>query len=153
VLNFFGHTLAALVLSIVFIVAGLILGLLLIKQATGKNKKITITSETISKDINKKILKKINIPLALLVLFIIMDALLTQYFVPSGKVNEANTFIAPLVGQPGFMIIKTVGALICAVLLWDVHRRFPKLGRIATWIAVVGYGAIVLWNASLVLLA
>jgi hypothetical protein len=103
----------------------------------------------ISESSNKKILYL----LAALVSLIVLDALLTQYFVPSGKVNEANPFIEPLVGQPGFMILKIVGALICAVLLWDVHRRFPRVGVIATWIAVVGYGAIVLWNASLVLLA
>jgi Domain of unknown function (DUF5658) len=87
-----------------------------------------------------------------LVSFIIMDGVLTQYLVPRGQAQEANPFIQPLVGQTSFMIIKIVGAFICAVILWDVHRRFPRLGLIATWIAVIGCGAIVLWNASLVLL-
>jgi hypothetical protein len=96
--------------------------------------------------------RKITYLLIALVSFIILDGLLTQYFVPSGQFREANSFIEPLVGQPIFLIIKIVGALLCAVLLWDVHRRFPKVGLIATWIAVVGCGAIVLWNASLVLL-
>jgi hypothetical protein len=51
------------------------------------------------------------------------------------------------------MIIKVVGALLCALILWDVHRRFPRVGLIAAWIAVFGYALIVTWNASLILLA
>jgi len=96
--------------------------------------------------------KKMWYLLAAMVLFIIIDGVLTQYFVPRGVVREANTFIQPLVGKSSFMILKIVGALVCAAILWDVHRRFPKVGLIATWIAVVGCGAIVVWNTSLVLL-
>ena len=96
--------------------------------------------------------KKMWYLLAAMVAFMITDGLLTQFLVPRGAFREANTFIEPMVGKPGFMILKIVGALICAVLLWDVHRRFPKVGLIATWIAVVGCAAIVLWNASLMLL-
>jgi hypothetical protein len=90
--------------------------------------------------------------LASMVAFMIMDAVLTQYLVPSGKAREANMLIEPLVGQPSFMILKIVGALICALLLWDIHRRFPRLGKISAWIAMAGCGVIVLWNSSLVLL-
>ncbi len=96
--------------------------------------------------------KKLIYLLVTLVSFIIIDGLLTQYFVPRGDFKEANSFMEPLVGQPSFLIIKIVGALLCAVLLWDIHRRFPKVGLIATWIAVIGCGAVVLWNVSLVLL-
>ncbi|MGD0794034.1 MAG: hypothetical protein ABR958_00370 [Dehalococcoidales bacterium] len=31
--------------------------------------------------------------------------------------------------------------------------RFPRVGIIASWIAVIGYAVIVAWNASLILLA
>jgi hypothetical protein len=96
--------------------------------------------------------KKILYLLAAMVAFMILDGVLTQFLVPSGAFKEANPFIAPLVGQTGFMILKIVGALVCAIILWDVHRRFPRLGLIATWIAVTGCAAIVLWNASQVLL-
>lgn len=90
--------------------------------------------------------------LAALVLFMSADALMTQVFVPAGKALESNKLLAPLVGQASFIVLKIVGALICAFLLWHVHRRFPKVGLIATWIAVIGCGAILLWNASLMLL-
>jgi hypothetical protein len=96
--------------------------------------------------------KTIFFLLIAMVTFIIMDGVLTQYLVPNGLVHEANPFIEPLVGHTSFMILKIVGAFLCAVILWDVHRRFPKVGLIASWIAMIGCGAIVLWNASLVLL-
>ena len=96
--------------------------------------------------------KKILYLLAALVSFMTVDGILTQYFVPRGSFREANTFMAPLVGQPSFLIIKIVGAFICAALLWDISRRYPKMGLIATWVAVVGCGVIVLWNISLMLL-
>ena len=42
--------------------------------------------------------------------------------------------------------------VICAIILWDIHKRFLRVGLIATWIAVIGYGVIVGWNASLMML-
>ena len=96
--------------------------------------------------------KKMMYLLITLVSFVIIDGLLTEYLIPGGKVREANPFLEPLVGQTGFMILKTVGALLCAFILWDVYRRFPRVGMIAAWIAVFGYGVIVLWNTSLIFL-
>jgi hypothetical protein len=96
--------------------------------------------------------KKIIGLLITLVCFVILDGLLTQYLVPSGAATEANSFLAPMVGKSSFMIIKIVGSLICALILYDVYRRYPKAGLIATWVAVIGYGIIVLWNTGLILL-
>jgi hypothetical protein len=90
--------------------------------------------------------------LIILVSLVVLDGLLTEYLVPGGLAREANPFLEPLVGKTGFMILKIVGALLCAFILWDVHRRFPRVAMIATWIAVAGYFAIVLWNTSLILL-
>jgi hypothetical protein len=87
-----------------------------------------------------------------LVILVILDGVITQYLVPNGKGNEANPFLASLVGEPSFIILKVVGALVCAIILWDVHRRFRKVGLIAAWIAVAAYSGIVIWNASLVML-
>ena len=96
--------------------------------------------------------KKMLYLLITLVSFVVLDGLLTEYLVPSGRVREANPFLEPLVGETGFMILKIVGALLCAFILWDIYRRFPRVAVVATWIAVVGYGAIVVWNTSLILL-
>lgn len=96
--------------------------------------------------------KKIICLLITLVSFVVLDGLLTEYLVPSGKVREANPFLEPLVGQTGFMVLKIIGALLCAFILWDVYRRFPRVATIAAWIAVIGYGIIVIWNTSLMFL-
>jgi hypothetical protein len=88
-----------------------------------------------------------------LVILVILDGVLTQYLVPNGIGTEGNPFIASLVGEPIFIILKVVGALICAVILWDIHKRFLRVGMITSWIAVIGYSGIVIWNASLMTLA
>jgi len=51
------------------------------------------------------------------------------------------------------MILKVVGSLLCAFILWDIYKRFPKVAVAATWIAVAGYGGIIIWNTSLFLLS
>jgi hypothetical protein len=96
--------------------------------------------------------KKMVYLLITLVSLVVLDGLLTEYLVPGGKAREANPLLEPLVGQTGFMILKILGALLCAFILWDVYRRYPKVAIIATWVAVAGYGIIVIWNTSLILL-
>ena len=90
--------------------------------------------------------------LVALVGLVTLDGVLTEFLVGKGAAREANPLLQPLVGDIGFMILKVVGALLCAFILWDVHRRFPRVGIIATWIAVAGYAVIVRWNTSLILL-
>jgi hypothetical protein len=91
--------------------------------------------------------------LGLMVLFVIMDGVLTELLVSRGLVREINPFLQPLVGDIGFMVLKVVGSLLCAFILWDVYGRLPRLAAAITWIAVGGYGIIVAWNMSLLLLA
>ena len=90
--------------------------------------------------------------LGALVGLVTLDGVLTEFLVGKGAAWEVNPFLQPLVGDIGFMVLKVVGALLCAFILWDIYRRFPKVAVITTWIAVVGYGVIVLWNTSLFLL-
>jgi hypothetical protein len=105
----------------------------------------------------KKLLKKMNTKIAWLlgslVALVTLDGVLTEFLVGKGAAREANPLLQPLVGDIGFMVLKIVGALLCAFILWDVHRRFPRVGVIAAWIAVSGYAVIVLWNTTLILLA
>jgi len=88
-----------------------------------------------------------------LVAFVILDGLLTELLLGDGLARESNPFLQPWVGDVGFMVLKIVGALLCAFILWDIYKRFPRMALITTWIAVVGYGVIVAWNSSLFLLA
>ncbi len=88
-----------------------------------------------------------------LVAFVVLDGLLTELLLNRGLARESNPFLQPLVGDIGFMILKVVGALLCAFILWDIYKRFPRVAVITTWVAVAGYGIIVVWNSSLFLLA
>ena len=91
--------------------------------------------------------------LALLVVFVVLDGVLTHFLVDGGLAREGNPFLEPLVGEAGFIVLKVVGSLLCSLILWDIYRRFPKVAITATWCAVVAYGFIVVWNTSLFLLA
>jgi len=95
----------------------------------------------------------IKILLGLLVVFVIADGLITQVLIRDGLAREGNPFLQPLVGESGFILLKAAGALLCAFILWDIYRRFPRVAVIATWCFVAAYGVIVLWNSSLFILA
>ncbi len=95
----------------------------------------------------------IKILLGLLVVFVIADGLITQLLIRDGLAREGNPLLQPLVGGSGFIILKAAGALLCAFILWDIYRRFPRVAVIATWCFVGAYGVIVLWNSSLFILA
>ena len=94
----------------------------------------------------------IKILLGLLVVFVIADGLITQVLIRDGLAREGNPFLQPLVGESGFILLKAAGALLCAFILWDIYRRFPRVAVIATWCFVAAYGVIVLWNSSLFIL-
>jgi hypothetical protein len=96
---------------------------------------------------------KMKYLLGVMVAFVVLDGLLTELLLDRGLARESNPLLQPLVGDVGFIILKIVGALLCAFILWDVYKRFPRVGVIATWIAVAGYGIIVVWNSSLFLLS
>lgn len=87
--------------------------------------------------------------LGLLILFNIADGALTHFLVSFGLAREGNPFLLPLVGQPGFLVLKVAGVLFSALVLWDIYRRHPRLALVSTSCFVLGYGVIVLWNTSL----
>ena len=81
--------------------------------------------------------------------FQIADGLLTHFLVRGGLGREGNPFLVPYVGQNIFLALKIGGAAFCALILWDISRRYPKVALIATSCFVALGAAIVLWNASL----
>ena len=87
--------------------------------------------------------------LGLLVLFGIADGLLTHFLITNGLAWEGNPFMRTLVGEPNFLILKAAGVLLCALILWNIYKRSPKVALISTSCFVVFYGVIVLWNACL----
>jgi len=91
--------------------------------------------------------------LGLLVVFEISDGVLTHFLIKDGVAREGNPFLLPLVGETNFLIIKVVGGLLCAFILWDIYKRFPRVALIATSCFVAFYGIIVLWNLGVRILA
>lgn len=84
--------------------------------------------------------------LAALIALVVSDGLITRFLVSRGLGQEGNPFLQTLVGETNFLVIKVLGALLCALILWDIHRRRPKLALISSWCFVVIYAGIVLWN-------
>jgi len=96
--------------------------------------------------------KRMKYLLGVLVSFVILDGLVTEWLVGGGQAREANPLLEPLVGDIGFMLLKVVGALLCTLILWDVYRRFPRIAIGATWCFVAAYGLILAWNSSIFLM-
>ncbi len=89
--------------------------------------------------------------LVLLILLNIADVYLTHSLMRSGLASEGNPFLLRLVGESDFVLIKVAGAGISALILWDIHRRHPKLALSFAGLAVAFYTGIVFWNTSLFL--
>ena len=89
--------------------------------------------------------------LGLLVLLNILDGIVTHFVIESGAGREGNPFLLHIVDEPVFIIIKIIGVIICALILWDVYRRHPRLALVFASCFVAVYTTIVLWNSSLFL--
>lgn len=95
--------------------------------------------------------KQLRYLLGLLILLNIADGLLTHFLVEFDLGREANPFLLQIVGEPGFLVLKVAGILLCALILWDIHRRHPRLAFMSTSIFVTIYVGIVVWNSTVFL--
>jgi len=91
--------------------------------------------------------------LGLLIIFEIADGVLTHFLITGGLAREGNPLLLPIVGDTSFLVLKVVGVLIAAIILWDIYKRWPKVALISASSFVMFYGVIVLWNLSLFTLA
>ena len=91
--------------------------------------------------------------LALLVMFVfamVLDTFATQFMVTRGFVQEGNPAMALLISDGRFVAFKLTGTLLCAGLLWMVHRRFPRLSLSGVLGSLLVCSAILFWNAAVV---
>ena len=86
--------------------------------------------------------------LGLLIVFEIADGVLTHFLITDGLAREGNPFLLPLVGKTNFLILKVAGVLLCALILWDIYKRWPRVALTTTACFVTLYAVIVLWNVS-----
>ena len=92
---------------------------------------------------------RILYPLAALIALVISDGLITRFLVRQGLGQEVNPLIKALAGETHFLVLKALGALLCALILWDIYRRRPKLALISSWCFAGAYAGIVLWNLGI----
>ena len=86
--------------------------------------------------------------LGLLIAFEILDGVLTHFLIKGGLAREGNPFLLSLVGETNFLILKVVGVLLAALILWDIYKRWPRVAITTTACFVTLYVGIVLWNVS-----
>jgi hypothetical protein len=83
---------------------------------------------------------------------VVADGVITNILIKNEIAWESNPILKGIAGGYGLIIVKIIGVLAAALILWDVHRRHP---RTAFWVGVAFtliYAAIVVWNTRLLIL-
>ena len=86
--------------------------------------------------------------LGALIALVVSDGLISHFLVERGVAQEVNPFMRTLIGDGNFLVVKVVGVLLAALILWDIYKHRPKLARISSLCFVVLYAGIVGWNLS-----
>jgi len=86
--------------------------------------------------------------LGMLIVLVVSDGVISNFVVTRRLGWEWNPFLQNWVGKDVFLAIKVLGVFLCALILWDIYKRWPKLALIASLCFVVLYAGIVLWNLS-----
>ena len=86
--------------------------------------------------------------LGALITLVVSDGLISYYLIQRGVAREVNPFLRTLIGEGNFLVVKVLGVLLAALILWDIYKQRPKLARISSLCFVVLYAGIVSWNLS-----
>ena len=81
-----------------------------------------------------------------LVLLVISDGLVSQFLISHGLGREGNPFLMNWITEPYFIAIKISGAILCALILWDIYKHWSKVAMFAITVFLVLYTGIILWN-------
>ena len=84
--------------------------------------------------------------LGMLIGFVVADGLISHFLVRHGLGYEGNPLLQNLVGEGNFLVIKVLAVLLCAFILRDIYKQWPKLALISTSCFVVLYAGITSWN-------
>jgi hypothetical protein len=82
----------------------------------------------------------------------IADGILTNILIQKDIAHEGNPFLKNVAGDTGLLIVKIVGILIAVLILWDIHRRYPRLAFWTSAAFLAVYGGIVVWNSRLLIM-
>lgn len=89
--------------------------------------------------------------LGVLILMEVADGVLTNVLIKQGIAREANPFLVNIAGESGFMVLKIIGVILAVVILWDIHRRYPRLAFWTASFFLLFYSGIVAWNTQLLI--
>ena len=101
---------------------------------------------------------KTKLLIAILALLVVADGIITRFLITRGMGKELNPFLKTWVMDERFLWAKLVGALLVALILWDMSRwarakgRLYRLSRVL-YILLGFYLLIVLWNSFIIFLS
>jgi len=64
---------------------------------------------------------------------------------------EGNHLIAQMVGQWSFILLKFLGAILSGLILRILYVHFPKISMTAAVGIALFYGAVLVWNSSMLI--
>lgn len=74
------------------------------------------------------------------------DGIISRFLVEHGLAREGNPLLVSWITRDAFMLIKPAGALVAALILYDIHRRHPRLSLVVTLCSVTFYAGLVWWS-------
>ena len=84
---------------------------------------------------------------------VVADGVITDFLISRGFGFEANPFLEFWVRNNYFIILKLVGGVLSALLLWDIHKRHASAAFFTSVFLVTAYTAIVFWNLFTLLIS
>ena len=90
--------------------------------------------------------RKIRLLVSTLIALVVADGLISRFLVSHGFAREGNPLLQIWVGEDTFLVLKLLGAILIAIVLWDIYKHNPKLSYVSTVCFVISYTAIVFWN-------
>jgi len=89
---------------------------------------------------------RIEYLLGALVALCVLDGVITHFLVTNSFGREGNPLLKGMVGSWKFLVIKLLGGLLSAFILWDIYKRWPRLAVVSTLCLVVLLAGVVIWN-------
>jgi hypothetical protein len=81
-----------------------------------------------------------------LVMLVVSDGLISQFLTKYSLGREGNPFLRTFVNEGSFLLLKVAGALLAALILWDMYRKRPRVALISSLVFMVLYTGIIFWN-------
>ena len=96
--------------------------------------------------------RRIKYLLLTLLGLVVSDGVISQFLVRYGLGHEGNPFLQTFISEGNFLLVKLAGALLAVIILWDIHKKQPRVALIGTLSFVVLYTGIVFWNLGVFLI-